>query len=632
MTCRFHRLACVIVGGIAAVTSFGPHRAAALDTQNVIFGVDGMVINHAGLFRNGTPNDGFNTFQFGPIQYAAGTQGRYKSFYAVKTATGACCLSHRDRLETFTPEHWLGTDYGSVAPIDMTNDFFPIVDRAAFGQVFDPSEYELEVIFKPNLGSPFPPAQQNQVATFNVSMDQHYGFVFDAEAGIYKRATEQIFYTIGTAENPVNTWYAAAPKDAQGFASWKVPISTPSFSQRSFYYNFGDGTFRTDHTLSGGGRVFNETTMAWEDSNVGYGDGFQNFGGGPSDPARPGSKLNTPNGVSLLAFGNTEAEFPLSLEVKSIAIQRISKGPIAARLDALSGLSYRFGSGFTRGPNLPPIEIPGGPVPSYLPRATDQISRFDESGMTNLIFNMRTPDDPNEVHRFFLRHAPGPNTFDGTNATVNIRARLTEPLTNPGVAQSLTIVAKDLDGNDMVAGEGGDEYTHVLALNQFNTATFTTISVPLSTFALSPFVPTVGGVAGSGPFGFANPGDGLRSDFNLYEFGGLLPSNSGNLRLELEYMEIRLPSTNNSDFNNDGLVNGTDFLIWQRGNGLTGQTSKANGDANGDGLVNGVDLGIWKSRFGLAPGVPVAGAIPEPAGLALAGLGIAALATARRRK
>jgi hypothetical protein len=73
-------------------------------------------------------------------------------------------------------------------------------------------------------------------------------------------------------------------------------------------------------------------------------------------------------------------------------------------------------------------------------------------------------------------------------------------------------------------------------------------------------------------------------------------------------------------------------LIWQRGNGLTGQTSKANGDANGDGLVNGVDLGIWKSRFGLAPDVPVAGAIPEPAGLALAGLGIAALATARRRK
>ena len=44
--------------------------------------------------------------------------------------------------------------------------------------------------------------------------------------------------------------------------------------------------------------------------------------------------------------------------------------------------------------------------------------------------------------------APGANAFDGTNAVVNVRARLTEPLTNPGIAQSLTIVAKDLDGND----------------------------------------------------------------------------------------------------------------------------------------------------------------------------------------
>jgi hypothetical protein len=129
---------------------------------------------------------------------------------------------------------------------------------------------------------------------------------------------------------------------------------------------------------------------------------------------------------------------------------------------------------------------------------------------------------------------------------VNVRAKLLEPLTNPGIAQSLTLVAKDLDGNDNSgAGSGADEYTFSLGLNQFNTSTFTTVSVPLSSFVLSPFVPTSGGATGSGPFGFVNAGDGLRTNFDLYEFGGLVPA-GGLLRMEMEYMEIRLPGVGTS--------------------------------------------------------------------------------------
>ena len=99
-------------------------------------------------------------------------------------------------------------------------------------------------------------------------------------------------------------------------------------------------------------------------------------------------------------------------------------------------------------------------------------------------------------------------------------------------------VAKDLDGNDNAAGEGADEYTYNLALNQFNTSTFTTVSIPLSQFTLSEHVPRTDANFGSGPGGFTNAGDELLEDFNLYEFGGLIPGNGGLLRLELDYMEI----------------------------------------------------------------------------------------------
>lgn len=57
-----------------------------------------------------------------------------------------------------------------------------------------------------------------------------------------------------------------------------------------------------------------------------------------------------------------------------------------------------------------------------------------------------------------------------------------------------------------------------------------------------------------------------------------------------------------ADFNNDGLVAGSDFLIWQR-NYLFQNTGPDNindqGDANDDDSVNGADLAIWQEQYGL---------------------------------
>ncbi len=85
----------------------------------------------------------------------------------------------------------------------------------------------------------------------------------------------------------------------------------------------------------------------------------------------------------------------------------------------------------------------------------------------------------------------------------------------------------------------------------------------------------------------------------------------------------------NADFDGDNDVDGNDFLVWQRG---LGPGTSSTGDANGDGTVDGADLTIWRDQFGSAPIAAAAGAVPEPSALALASLGLAALAARRRRR
>lgn len=81
---------------------------------------------------------------------------------------------------------------------------------------------------------------------------------------------------------------------------------------------------------------------------------------------------------------------------------------------------------------------------------------------------------------------------------------------------------------------------------------------------------------------------------------------------------------NDADFNNDNIVDGTDFLLWQRGG--------INADANHDGVVNGADLTVWKQQYGTAGGGSI-GAVPEPAAATLGAIGccVAALSRVRGR-
>lgn len=80
-----------------------------------------------------------------------------------------------------------------------------------------------------------------------------------------------------------------------------------------------------------------------------------------------------------------------------------------------------------------------------------------------------------------------------------------------------------------------------------------------------------------------------------------------------------------ADFNQDGLVDGSDFLIWQTGFGTATGASLTVGDANGDGAVNSDDLEIWRQQYG-ASNYLAAQQVPEPsAALLLASMTLVAL-------
>lgn len=96
--------------------------------------------------------------------------------------------------------------------------------------------------------------------------------------------------------------------------------------------------------------------------------------------------------------------------------------------------------------------------------------------------------------------------------------------------------------------------------------------------------------------------------------------------------ELLVPSDDSADFNGDDIVDGTDFLIFQRGLGLTLQTDNMNGDADGSGTVDGLDLQVFRDQFGTDPPSGVAGvAIPEPSSAALLAILAALFAGCRFR-
>ena len=85
------------------------------------------------------------------------------------------------------------------------------------------------------------------------------------------------------------------------------------------------------------------------------------------------------------------------------------------------------------------------------------------------------------------------------------------------------------------------------------------------------------------------------------------------------------------DFNQDEIVDGADFLAWQRNAGVTSNATLAMGDGNRDKKVGSPDLDVWKFQFGESGAHHEISAEPEASSLWLAATGLlAARGWARR--
>ena len=76
------------------------------------------------------------------------------------------------------------------------------------------------------------------------------------------------------------------------------------------------------------------------------------------------------------------------------------------------------------------------------------------------------------------------------------------------------------------------------------------------------------------------------------------------------------------DFDGNDVVDGADFLVWQSSFGLPAVPPGSGADANGDGQIDSNDLNVWRENFGPLTSQPAASAVPEPAGWALAAIGL----------
>jgi hypothetical protein len=462
-------------------------------------------------------------------------------------------------------------------------DYFPLIDQAMGGSMFDPSQYQLEVEYKPyftnlsNVASNF-----NQAPFFNVVFEQFDGIQEDS-TGYGKRWAEQIGYQIGTAPGAgtlVGDYNNDGQVDAGDYTTWR-DAATAGATTLPNRDGANMGTVSEADFLSwrnnygatgGGGQTINEIwasqtggtdankyatvvipmtatptfygrSYLWGDPNTngdfvlsGQNEREQSADFGDFE----GSAIPLPNGVVQIHLQSAQAgdwaDETLAIEVKSIRIKRINPDPLlVARIDGESGVSLRFDGAFER--PATPININGT---NYVPQYTDQISRFGETSTSvgNLVLN-GSDNQETEGGVFASWGLTDQQKFNGNNAVVQLKAKRL-----PGnTTETLTVVLKDLDGGDTTGdatlGNGADQYSFnfdltTLPQDNLGVDDFGIISIPLTMFTRT-------ACADCGTGQFTHAGDNDISDFNLYWLGGQVAGGEGlRTHLEIEYLQVVL--------------------------------------------------------------------------------------------
>lgn len=99
--------------------------------------------------------------------------------------------------------------------------------------------------------------------------------------------------------------------------------------------------------------------------------------------------------------------------------------------------------------------------------------------------------------------------------------------------------------------------------------------------------------------------------------------------MDVDYVRVWQKQTGLSgDYNGDGVVNATDYVVWRNSQGQSGIGLAA--DGSGNGTVDDADLAIWRSNFGArATGSAFSSSVPEPFGPALSAMALLRVFTLR---
>jgi hypothetical protein len=82
---------------------------------------------------------------------------------------------------------------------------------------------------------------------------------------------------------------------------------------------------------------------------------------------------------------------------------------------------------------------------------------------------------------------------------------------------------------------------------------------------------------------------------------------TGGARIDKGAVERQpVPSTVMGDYDQNGVADAGDYLVWRKSNGATGLTPYTGADGNGDGVVDQADYSLWRFHFGST--LPTSGA------------------------